>query len=462
MNEDIEQPAPADRYAATVAAPETHYAKSGDVHIAYQVSGTGPIDLVVVPGFVSHVELAREMPFTRWSREAETFARVIRFDKRGTGLSDRSVGVATLEQRMDDVRAVMDAVGIERAALWGISEGGPMCILFAATYPERTSALVLQASFACRMQTPDQPYGLPEDAAEALVAAFEDQWGTGTVLGSFFPSAMNDLTAREWFARYERNAASPNAMADILRMVADTDVRPILPTISIPTLVVHNAEDLMVPVEHGRYLAEHIPGARYVELPGADHITIQDGEPGVIDDIEEFLTGHRPAHPSHRVLSTVLFTDICGSTERASALGDRAWRHVLDEHDELSGAEIEHHRGKLIKTTGDGLLATFDGPARAVQCAVAIRDRLRPLGITLRAGVHTGEVEVRGTDVGGIAVHIGSRIAALAEPDEVMVSRTVTDLVAGSGLSFVDRGTHTLKGVPDEWRLFALSNSSVH
>jgi class 3 adenylate cyclase len=438
-----------------VGPPETRYAKSGDVHIAYQVSGQGPIDLVVVPGFVSHVELAREMPFTR-SSQAVSFARVIRFDRRGTGLSDRSVGVATLEQRMDDVRAVMDAVGVERAALWGISEGGPMCILFAATYPERTSALVLQASFACRMQTPDQPYGLPPDAAEALVAAFEDQWGTGTVLGSFFPSAIDDPAMRELFARYERNAASPSAMVDILRMVGATDVRAILPTISVPTLVIHSAGDLMVPVEHGRYLAEHIPGARYLELPGADHITIQEGEAGAVDDIEEFLTGHRPAHGTDRVLATVLFTDICASTERASALGDRAWRRLLDEHDQLSSAEIERHRGKLIKTTGDGLLATFDGPARAVQCAAAIRERLRPLGITLRAGVHTGEVEVRGEDVGGIAVHIGSRVAALAAPNEVMVSRTVTDLVAGSGLAFEDRGSHSLKGVPHEWQLFAL------
>jgi class 3 adenylate cyclase len=439
-----------------VGAPETRYAKSGELHIAYQVAGQGPLDLVVVPGFVSHVELAREMPFIQ-SSQAESFARVIRFDKRGTGLSDRSVGVATLEERMDDVRAVMDAVDVERAALWGISEGGPMCILFAATYPERTSALVLQASFACRMQTRDQPYGLPPDAAEALVAAFEDQWGTGTVLGSFFPSAIDDPTMREHFARYERNAASPSAMVDILRMVAATDVRAILPTISVPTLVVHSAGDLMVPVEHGRYLAEHIPGSRYVELPGADHITIQEGEAGAVDDIEEFLTGHRPALGTDRVLATVLFTDICASTERASALGDRAWRRLLDEHDELSSAEIERHRGRLIKTTGDGLLATFDGPARAVQCAAAIRDRLRPLGVSLRAGVHTGEIEVRGEDVGGIAVHIGARVAALAQPGEVMVSRTVTDLVAGSGLSFDDRGAHTLKGMPQEWQLFALA-----
>jgi class 3 adenylate cyclase len=439
-----------------VGSPETRYAKSGDVHIAYQVSGEGPIDLVLVPGFVSHVELAREMQFTR-SYEAESFARLIRFDKRGTGLSDRSVGVATLEQRMDDVRAVMDAVGIERAALWGISEGGPMCILFAATYPERTSALVLQASFACRMQTPDQPYGLHPDAAEGLVAAFEAQWGTGSVLGSFFPSMMNDPVVREQFARYERNAASPSALVDILRMVGATDVRAVLPTISVPTLVIHSAGDLMVPVEHGRYLAEHIPGARYVELPGADHVSIQADEAGAMDDIEEFLTGHRPAHGSDRVLATVLFTDICGSTERASALGDRAWRRLLDEHDSLSSHEVDRHRGRLIKTTGDGLLATFDGPARAVQCAVAIRDRLRPLGVSIRAGVHTGEVEVRGEDVGGIAVHIGSRVAALADPDEVMVSRTVTDLVAGSGLTFVDRGTHSLKGVPHDWQLFALA-----
>jgi class 3 adenylate cyclase len=437
--------------------PETRYAKSGDVHIAYQVSGDGPLDVVLVPGFISNVELAWDMPFSGPAlRNIGSFARVISFDKRGTGLSDRTVGVPTLEQRMDDVRAVMDAVGVHRAALWGISEGGPMCILFAATYPTRTSALVLQGSFARLVQSSDQPFGYPPEALAPLIAAFEEQWGTGAVVGNFFPSAADDPVMRERFARYERNGASPSAMVRIVEMVTAIDVRPILPTISAPTLVVHSTGDSVITVEHGRYLAEHISGARYLEVPGEDHLTIREDEAGPFDDIEEFLTGHRPAPNPDRILTTVLFTDIVDSTRRAADLGDQSWRDLLDHHDEVMRRQLDRFRGTEVKTTGDGFLAMFDGPARAVQCAVAASEAVRPLGLELRAGVHTGECVQRGADLGGIGVHIGARIASLAEPSQVLVSRTVTDLVAGSCLEFADRGEHELKGVPGSWNLFSV------
>ncbi len=428
--------------------PETRYAKSGDVHIAYQVSGDGPLDVVLVPGFISNVELAWDMPFSGPAlRKIGSFARVISFDKRGTGLSDRTVGIPTLEQRMDDVRAVMDAVGIDCASLWGISEGGPMCMLFAATYPTRTSALVLQGSFARLVQSADQPFGYPPGAVAPTIAMFEEQWGTGAVVGNFFPSAADDPAMQEQLARYERNGASPSAMVGIVEMVAAIDVRPILPTIGVPTLVVHSTGDPMISVEHGRYLAEHISGAQYLELPGEDHLTIREDEARFFDDIEEFLTGQRPAPNPDRILTTVLFTDIVDSTRRAADLGDQRWRELLDHHDEVMRHQLDRFRGTEVKTTGDGFLAAFDGPARAVQCAVAASEAVRPLGLELRAGVHTGECVQRGTDLGGIGVHIGARVASLAEPSQVLVSRTVTDLVAGSGLAFANRGEYELKGL---------------
>jgi class 3 adenylate cyclase len=437
--------------------PETRYAKSSEVHIAYQISGDGPLDVVMAPGFVSHVELAWDMPFTGpMLRRVASFARLVRFDKRGTGLSDRTVGVPTLEQRMDDVRAVMDAAEVERAALWGISEGGPMCILFAATYPDRTSALVLQGSFARVAQAPDQSFGYPPEAVGPIAATFEEQWGTGAILANFFPSTTDDEAMRETFARYERNGASPSAIMAIVEMVAAIDVRPILPTISVPTLVVHSAGDPMIAVDHGRYLAEHIPDARYVELPGEDHLTIRQDESGALDDIEEFLTGHRRAPDPDRILTTVLFTDIVDSTRRAADLGDERWRDVLDRHDDVMRVQLDRFRGREVHTTGDGFLAAFDGPARAVQCALAATEAVQGLGLALRSGVHTGECVQRGDDLGGIGVHIGARVAALAEPNQVLVSRTVTDLVAGSGLEFAEYGDHKLNGVPGVWQLFAV------
>ncbi|MGA8724502.1 MAG: adenylate/guanylate cyclase domain-containing protein [Acidimicrobiales bacterium] len=437
--------------------PETRYARNGDVHIAYQVSGDGPIDVIMVPGFVSNVELAWEMPFSGPTlRHIGSFARVISFDKRGTGLSDRSVGVPTLEQRMDDVRAVMDAAGVERAALFGISEGGPMCILFAATYPARTSALVLQGSFARLVQSPDQEFGYPPEAAPSIIARFEEQWGTGAVFANFYPSAAHDPGLREQLARYERNGASPSAMVDIVEMVGEIDVRAILPTIGVPTLVVHSTGDAVISVEHGRYLAEHIAGARYIELTSGDHLTFRAGESGAVDDVEEFLTGQRPVHNPDRILTTVLFTDIVDSTRRAVELGDQRWRLVLDQHDDVMRQQLGRFGGREVNTTGDGFLAAFDGPARAVQCAVTVSEAVRLLGLEVRAGVHTGECEQRAGDLGGIGVHIGARVAALAEPSQVLVSRTVTDLVAGSGLRFTDRGEYELKGVPGLWQLFAV------
>ncbi len=366
--------------------PETRYAKSSDVHIAYQVTGDGPLVVVMVPGFVSNVELAWDMPVIgSMLRRVGSFARVVPFDKRGTGLSDRMVGVPTLEQRMDDVRAVMDAAGVERAALWGISEGGPMCILFAATYPGRTSALVLQGSFARLSSGPDQPFGYPPESVGPITAAFEEQWGTGAVLANFLPSTADDPAMRDLYARYERNGASPSAMTSIVEAVAAIDVRPILPTISAPTLVVHSAGDPMISVEHGRYLAEHIPGAQYIELQSEDHLTGDDAS-AMFDDIEEFLTGHRRVADPERILATVLFTDIVDSTRQVAELGDQRWRELLDRHDEVTRRELVRFRGTELKTTGDGFLATFDGPARAVQCAVATTEAVRPLGLQLRAG----------------------------------------------------------------------------
>ena len=445
-----------------MAIPETRYAKAGDgVHIAYQVTGAGPLDVVMVPGFVSHVELAWDMPFyASMLRRLGSFARVISFDKRGTGLSDRTADVATLEQRMDDVRTVMDAVGVDRVALWGISEGGPMALLFAATYPDRTSALVLQGTFARDPEASDHEFGFPPEPPAAFIAEWEAQWGTGEVLATYyFPSAADDPGMRAKFARWERNGASPGAMAAVLKMIHAIDVRSILSTISVPTLVVHCTGDRAVPVEHGRYLAEHLPGARYIELPGDDHLTLREGDHGVFDDIEEFLTGTRPEPEFDRVLKTVLFTDIVQSTERVVSMGDRRWHELLDAHDAAVRRELERFRGQEVKTTGDGFLACFDGPVRAIRCAQAITDGARTLGIEVRAGLHTGECETRGDDLAGVAVHIAARVASLAQAGEVLCSRTVTDLVAGSGIGFADRGVHTLKGVPGTWQTFAVEES---
>jgi pimeloyl-ACP methyl ester carboxylesterase len=432
--------------------PETRYAKSGDVHIAYQVVGDGAIDLVLVPGFVSHVEGWWEEPAcVRFFERLASFTRLILFDKRGTGLSDRVAVVPTLEQRMDDLRAVMKEAGSERAAVLGVSEGGAMSTLFAATYPERTSALVLYGTFAEFCSWVPSPEHL-----EQFLRAIDETWGTGSSLPRFAPGAVQDERFKRWWARHERLGASPGAAIALMRMNSEIDVRHVLPTIRVPTLVLHRTGDVTVNVEAGRYQAAHIHGAKYVELPGVDHLPFVGDADSVLDEIEEFLTGVRSVPESDRVLATVLFTDIVGSTELAVRYGDRRWRDLLQAHHGLVRGELARFRGREVDTAGDGFLAIFDGPARAIRCAGSISDAVRPLGIEVRAGLHTGECEVMGEKVGGIAVHIGARVAAIAGPSEVWVSSTVKDLVAGSGLRFTDRGAHPLKGIPGEWHLFAV------
>jgi len=436
--------------------PETRYVKSGDVHIAYQVTGDGPVDLVWVPGSVSHLELDWEEPLrVRFLQRLAAFARLIRFDKRGTGLSDRVAGAPTLEERMDDVRAVMDAVGSERAALFGVSEGGAMSLLFAATYPERTSALVLHGAKARSVWAEDYPWGTTVETYERAFADLSETWGrTDDRFLLLAPSLADDARQREWYRTVQRLGASPGTVIALLQMNMGIDVRHVLPTIRVPTLVLHATGDRMVPVEHGRYIAERIPGARYVELPGDDHAWFTSNADRILREMEELLTGTHRAVELDRILATILFTDIVGSTQRLAELGDLRWRDVLEGHFRLARSELVRHRGREVKTTGDGLLATFDGPGRAIRCATAIRDAVRQLGIEIRAGLHTGEVEILNEDLGGIAVHTGARVAAAAGPGEVLVSSTVKDLVAGSGIEFEDRGAHALKGVPGEWRLF--------
>ena len=443
-------------YAGPAVGPETRYAMATDgVHIAYQVVGDGPPDVVMVPGFVSNVELAWDLPFIAPALErVASFGRLIRFDKRGTGLSDRVGDAPSLEQRMDDVRAVMDAAGSDGAALWGISEGGPLCLLFAATYPDRVAALVLEGSFACIIRKDDYPWGYSLEEGETIRQMWEQQWGTGAALAAFFPTLADDPDAMALMARYERNSASPSVMGDVISQASEIDVRHVLSAISARTLVLHSADDAVIPVECGRFLAEHIPDARIVEHPGADHLGLTN-ETRSLDAIEEFLTGVPPTPKINRELATVVFTDIVGSTPQVALLGDARWREILDSHDAALRHELARFRGREVKTTGDGFLAAFDGPARAVRYAVAASQAVRPLGLEIRAGIHTGECERRGDDLGGIAVHLGARICDLADPGEVLASRTVTDLVAGSGLSFVDRGEHELKGVPGRWRLYA-------
>jgi len=437
--------------------PETRYARSGDIHIAYQTTGRGPCDVVLVPGFVSHVEYQWELP--RWARNLErlaSFSRLICFDKRGTGLSDRMASIPTLEERMDDVRAVMDAVGSNRAALFGISEGGPMSVLFAATYPARTSALILYGSFARRVWAPDYPWAPTVEESNRHIEVIERDWGGPVRIDVVAPSGVNDEAFRRWYANYRRLSASPGAAVEAIRMNMQIDVRRVLPTVQVPTLVLHVTGDRSVHIGNARYLAQHIPGARLVELPGEDHMPLFGNGDTIVDEIQEFLTGIRPDHEAHddRVLATILFIDIVGSTERAAALGDRRWRQTLEQYYSLARRELERFRGREVDTAGDGLFAAFDGPGRAIRCAWQIRGAARTIGLELRTGLHTGECELVGTKIGGIAVHIGARVAAHAAPGEVLVSNTVRDLVAGSGIGFESRGIHALKGVPGEWPLF--------
>ena len=442
-------------------APETRYARSGDLSIAYQVTGQGPRDLVYVPGWVSNVELMWEEPaMAHFLQRLASFSRLILFDKRGTGLSDRVSNdrLPTLEERMDDVRAVLDAVGSARAALFGHSEGGNMCVLFAATHPEQTTALITLGSFAKRRDPDDDyPWAPTADDREQTAVDVERSWGRlrPEDVEYYAPSRVGDEQFVRNLEQYLRRGASPGAAAALLRMNSFIDVRDVLPTIQVPTLVLHRSGDHDVNVAEGRYFASKVPGAKFVELPGDDHWISAGDTDAIADEIEELLTGTRPAPEIDPVLSTVLFTDIVGSTERVAALGDRRWRDLISTHDAAVRCELDRFRGREVDTAGDGFLATFDGPARAVRCAISAGEALRRMGVEIRAGIHTGECELDGSKVRGIAVHTGARIASLAGPGEVLVSQTVKDLVSGSGLAFEDRGVHELKGVPGEWRVYA-------
>ena len=433
--------------------PETRYALSGDVNIAYQVMGTGPVDIVMVPGFVSHVEFSHELPgYTAFLRRLATFARVVTFDKRGQGLSDRISGAPSLEQRMDDVRAVMDGIGSQRAVVMGFSEGSAMSVLFAATYPERVAQLILFGGFAVSAN-------FRANDLEERVAQVVAMWGTGEIGKVVMPSQAASPDAVVEFAKLERLSASPGAVKAIMLLNSLIDIRPILPTVQVPTLVLHRRGDLRVPIEVGRDLAARIPGARFIEYPGSDHAFWCGDAASLLGDIEEFVTGHRDSSSGEleRVLATVLFTDIVDSTRSAAAMGDQAWRRSLDSHDQLAKQIVQKHRGILVKSTGDGILATFDGPGRAVRCALALGIASTQIGLPLRAGLHTGEIEIRGEDIGGITVHAAARVMSQSQPSEVLVSRVVTDLVAGAGLKFSERGSHELKGLPGRWDLFAAS-----
>lgn len=440
--------------------PKTSYARADDgVHIAYQVFGSGPFDLVLVPGFISHVEVAWETPgLPGFLRRLGSFARVISFDKRGTGMSDRPERLPDVDRRMLDIEAVMAAAGSDSAAIVAASEGGPMAILFAAAHPERTRALALWGTYARITQSDDYPIGIPRDQLTTAAEFLEPAWGSGVGLGGWAPSVAADPEARAAFGRLQRLAASPGAAMALMTSYLDIDVRAALPLVHAPTLVLHHTDDRMVPVTLGRYLAEHIAGARLAEFAGSDHFWWTQNADAIVDEIEEFLTGARHAPDPERILATVMFSDIVDSTSRAAEMGDRRWRAVLESMDGSIGSELNLHRGRVVKKMGDGLLATFDGPARAIRCATAIRDAARAqYGLDVRSGLHTGEIELIGDDVGGIAVHIGARVSACAEPGEVLVSGTVKDLVVGSGIAFEDRGERQLKGVPGAWRLWAVN-----
>jgi len=439
-----------------VARGDIHYAKSGDLSIAYTVFGDGP-DLLVAPGFISHLDLIWEERLDAhfFSRLA-SFRRVITFDKRATGLSDPAAHAPTLEECVDDMRAVMEAAGSERADVFGISEGGTMAMLLAAAHPDRVNALALYGTFARLLEAPDYPSGVSAQQLGKLAEISTAGWGEGVGLGAWAPSRQNDAELRQWWARLQRVAASPGMVRNIFALYPELDIREVLPAIQAPTLVLHRRGDRMVDIAMGRYLAGHIPGAKLVELEGTDHLFFTGDADVVLDEIQEFLTGVRPQPLVERVLATVLFTDIVGSTQRAADLGDERWLELLHSHDTVVRRQLDRFQGREVNTMGDGFMATFAGPARAIRCATAIRDAVRAIGLEVRAGLHTGEVELSDGDVAGIAVHLAARVAAAAREGEVLVSRTVVDLVAGSGLVFVARGEHTLKGVPGEWELYAV------
>ncbi len=439
--------------------PVARYARSGDLHIAYTVHGDGPVDLVWIPPWISQVEYLWSDPALEAVMERLTqFARVITFDRRGSGLSDPLHGAPTLEEQMDDVLAVMDAAGSTEAAICATLEGGPMAVLFGATHPDRTRALILYATFSRAIWAEDHRWAWHAEERDAKMQQSIDHWGEGLVAGSVAPSRMGDPRFMEWAGRLERLAASPGTIKRIFELIGKFDVRDVLPSIRVPTLVMHRREDTFIKVEHSRYIAEHVPGARYVELEGRDNMFAVGDSESIMGEIEEFLTGERHVSEPDRMLATVMFTDIVDSTRRAADLGDRDWQDLLGRHDQLFRRALDRHRGREIKHMGDGFLATFDGPARAIRCAASITDAVADLGLELRAGLHTGELEVRrDDDLGGLAVNIAARVMGMADGGEVLVSSTVKDLVAGSGIDFEDRGTHELRGVPGDWRLFRVT-----
>ena len=445
-----------------VTKPQTRYAKSGQISIAYQVFGSGPLDLVYVPGWITHLEFTWEEPsYARFLRRLGSFARVIMFDKRGTGLSDRDAGLPSLEERMDDVRAVMDTVGIERAAILGASEGGNMSVLFAATYPERVTALVLCGCFAKRIWSPDYPWAPTPEERQKWFDLLEQGWGGVVDLETLAPSRSHDPAFADWWATFLRMGASPSAALSLAHANTQIDVRHVLPAIRVPTLVLHCRNDRDVKFAEGEYIASQIPGARFVALAGEDHFVWIGDQEELLDEVEEFLTGARGESDIDRVLKTILFTDIVGSTRHAAEVGDRDWHDVLDRHHAAVRAELARFRGEEINTAGDGFVSSFDGPARAIRCAMAIREAIRAIGIEIRAGIHTGECHVDGRTLSGIALHIGARVCALGGAGDVLVSGTVKDLVAGAGLAFVERGRHALKGVPGEWAIFGVVGAGV-
>lgn len=441
------------------ARPETRYARSGDVSIAYQVVGDGRVDIVLAPGFPSHLEHAWEQPrLAHFYRRLAAFSRLILFDKRGLGLSDRvaDADLPGVEQRMDDIRAVLDASASEHATVIGISDGGPIAAVFAATHPQRTSGLVIVNSYARRLSADVYPWAPTAEEWRGLEETIRAEWGGPLFLDMLMPSRSGDADFARWWAAYLRRSSSPGAAAAYLRMNGQLDVRDVLPAIHVPTLVLHSVGDRICPIEGARYLTSRIAGARLVELPGGDHQPWVSDTEQVVDEIEEFVTGGRRGAPPESVLATLLFTDVVGSTETAAELGDRRWKALLESHHAIVRAQLDRFGGVEVNTTGDGFLARFDGPARAVRCALAIGDALREMGLSIRAGVHTTEVELAGRDLRGIGVHVAARIMSLGGPGEVIVSRVVRDLAVGSGLTFVERGRHVLKGVPGEWELLGV------
>ena len=441
-----------------MSAPRTQYARSGDVHLAYQVIGEGPRDIVLVLDWASHLEALWEQPLVaEFISSLNRFARVIWFDMRGVGLSDRVVDAAvSAEDWLEDVSAVMDASGSERATIVAHGHAVQLAVLFAATHPERLDSLVLINGFARLLRSEDYPVGMPPEARDSVLAGIESEWGTGRLATVLAPSVASQPGVKDWYGRVERYAASPGTALAKMRAISELDVRNVLPLVAAPTLVVHNRDDWFIRAGHGRYLAEHIAGAHLLERDSADHWPIGDAD--LLGAIEEFVVGSRSEDTDvDRFLATVLFVDVAGSTERVSEIGDRSWDALLGRFETIVGRVLSDHRGELVNTAGDGVLATFDGPARGIRCAWSLRDSLKQTGLEVRSGIHTGELTRRNGGVAGIAVHIGARVSALAEPGEVLVTRTVRDLVAGSGIVFEDRGEHALKGVADRWALYAAS-----